>query len=440
MRSAMLNNRFLLLSEAFASDYMANVEHFNNPANAGKIDDFFKAYYEQKIAASKEIYSFDGQDAHIRIEGPMSPTGPDLYDIFYGYGGVAYADILDGIEQAKADVDPKTGKLYLHGNTPGGTVAMVDDVYQSLATCGLHTVMLNKGLVASGGVWLGAACTEIEATTPVAFTGSIGVVISCYDLSGMLEKMGVKRIVITNHEASEKIPDISTPEGQRVIQQELQAIYTIFKQRVMTGRRGKMSEAAIDALKGSVKVASEALSIGLIDRISDKASTSGHTNRQPRAQATAEPASKGVEAMNLQQLKADHPDLVAAITAEAREGMISADQHQTSVAAARTEGATAEVTRINTVRAQAIPGHEKLIENMAFDGKSTAADAALAIINAEQTQRAAAGKQTDSDANPVVDPVVDGGGSVKTMKRANFNALGQDARRAFISGGGKVVE
>ena len=265
----MLTDGILLLHKTFATDYFSKVESFTNPANAGKIDDFFKQHFESKIAAAQDIYSFDGTNARIRINGPMSPDGPDLFDIFFGFGGVSFADIIDAAKLAAEEVDPETGKVFFDMNTPGSTVDGVDNTFQEISKLSAthHTVAVNHGMIASGGVWIASAVREISAATPVAFTGSIGVIVAGFDISEMLDKMGVKKVVITNHEASEKRADIGTPEGQKIIQAELDAIYTVFKERVLAGRK-KMTEEIIDNLKGSVKVASEALNIGLIDSIS----------------------------------------------------------------------------------------------------------------------------------------------------------------------------
>lgn len=406
----MLTGQYLLLSQSFADDYVSHVEHFNNPVNAGKIDDFFKQHYESKIAAAKDIYHFDGLDAHIRVNGPMSPDGPDLYDVFYGYGGVSYRDILDAIDLAKDDVDPETGTLYFDTDTPGGTVSMVDEVHQAIATCGLKTVMVNTGMVASGGMWLGSSCDTIVASTPVAFTGSIGVVISTYDITGMLEKMGVKKVVITNHEASEKIPDIATEEGRKVVQEELAAIYSVFKARVVSGRNGKIDAAAIDELKGGVKIASEAVSLGLIDGICDLADENSNGNIfKTRAQAKAEPAMTGDEVMNLEQLKAKHPDLVAAITAEAREGMVTSKELQTQVDAARIEGGDTERTRIQGVEGQLVVGQENLIAELKFDGKTTGPEAAVQVLSAVKADQAKHLKNLRGDGPDPLEPGGDGG-------------------------------
>lgn len=53
----------------------------------------------------------------------------------------------------------------------------------------------------------------------------------------------------------------------------------------------------------------------------------------------------------------------------------------------KAEGATAERERIKAVEAQAIPGHEALIAEMKFDGKTTGPEAAVRILAAEKEKR-----------------------------------------------------
>lgn len=57
-----------------------------------------------------------------------------------------------------------------------------------------------------------------------------------------------------------------------------------------------------------------------------------------------------------------------------------------------------EQARIQGVEAQAIPGHEALILSMKYDGKSTAGDAAQAVLAAEKTLRGAHAKNLAEDA------------------------------------------
>ncbi len=84
-----------------------------------------------------------------------------------------------------------------------------------------------------------------------------------------------------------------------------------------------------------------------------------------------------------EQLEAQAPDLVKSILAE---------------------GAAAECARINGVKAQSIPGHEKLIEAMMFDGKSSAGDAAMAVLAAESTLRKAHIAANEAPAPVVLTP------------------------------------
>jgi ATP-dependent protease ClpP protease subunit len=150
---------------------------------------------------------------------------------------------------------------------------------------------------------------------------------------------------------------------------------------------------------------------------------------------STQPKKQKGKTMNIETLKAEHPDLVEAITAEALADM------PTTVATARTEGALAERDRIASVRATLIPGHEALVEAMAADGVSTAADAALAIIGAEKQLQKVAAAALNDEAPPVVPPGVDQqSNQITTMKRLDFNALTPSGQRSVIQAGTKIID
>lgn len=67
-----------------------------------------------------------------------------------------------------------------------------------------------------------------------------------------------------------------------------------------------------------------------------------------------------------EQIAAEAPDLLASI---------------------QQEGASAERARIQAVEGQSLPGHEALIATLKFDGKSTAGDAAMAVLAADKKAR-----------------------------------------------------
>lgn len=61
-------------------------------------------------------------------------------------------------------------------------------------------------------------------------------------------------------------------------------------------------------------------------------------------------------------------------------------------------GAQSERDRISGVREQVIPGHEALVEQLAFDGKTTPAEAAMAVNAAQRSALAAAAAAHANDA------------------------------------------
>jgi len=70
------------------------------------------------------------------------------------------------------------------------------------------------------------------------------------------------------------------------------------------------------------------------------------------------------------------------------------------------EGAETECKRIKDVEAQALPGHENLIAELKFDGKTTGEQAAVQILQAENVMRETKKVQLDDDAPDAVDAAI----------------------------------
>ena len=85
--------------------------------------------------------------------------------------------------------------------------------------------------------------------------------------------------------------------------------------------------------------------------------------------------------MDIETLKKEHPQLATALQEEGRK-----------------QGAEEERARIKAVEAQTMPGHEKLIAALKFDGKTTGPEAAVQVLNAERTKRAATLGDLEADA------------------------------------------
>lgn len=114
--------------------------------------------------------------------------------------------------------------------------------------------------------------------------------------------------------------------------------------------------------------------------------------------------------MNFEQLKKEHPELVAAIEQGATAGM------DEKMEAARQAGAVAERERIQAVldQGKGLPGHDDLIARLAFDGKTTGPEAAVQVLAAEKVARAQGLDQFKAGANQAAPASTAGDGQTKT--------------------------
>ncbi len=312
-------------------------------------------------------------------------------------GGVSTELVARDIQMA---IDDKSvNSILLDIDSPGGSVDGLPElaslIYKARDT--KKIVALANGTMASAAYWIGSAATDIYASSETTAVGSIGVVATHMDVSGSEEKRGVK----TTEVYAGKFKRISTQyealteEGKQSIQGQVDYLYSVFVGAVAL-HRGMSSDAVVKNMAdGRIFIGQQAIDAGLVKDIQTKdqiisllggggARVTGIPQRTV-AQANAsqeeptQPTTIESKTMNKEELEKEHPILAAAI---------------------RADGASAERDRINDVRAQAMPGHEALVETLAFDGKTTGPEAAVQILSAsrEEQQKIAANLQSDSPA------------------------------------------
>lgn len=124
--------------------------------------------------------------------------------------------------------------------------------------------------------------------------------------------------------------------------------------------------------------------------------------------------------MNIAEFKTKYPDLYKAIFEDGEKsghakGLIEGEKaglekgKAEAQDTAREEGAKAERERIQAVESQSIPGHEKLIQELKFDGKTTGEQAAVQILQAEKALRTNMKNQLDADAVKPVNHIANQG-------------------------------
>lgn len=350
-------------------------------------------------------------------------------------GGVSTTQLQQDFTQALED--PSVSAIVLQIDSPGGAVdgtqEMANLIYQARGKKPI--VALADGCMCSAAYWIGAAADQVFAGSDTTMVGSIGVVASHVDVSGAEAQRGVKTTEITagkfKRVASQYGP--LSQEGRQSIQDQLDHIYGVFTGAV-SQYRGIGNADAVDQTMadGRVFLGQQAVDAGLVDGIStldqiisqliEKGSTSalvtrpgavlpkGGPNQKPTAGAAVEPEP------NPKENKMDE----TIVKIEASEVAAAVDAQVSSLKAEFVaKGADAERQRIQDVLAQALPGHEALVNGLAFDGKTTGPEAAVQVLNAERAKKGVVLSNLKADApTPVPSATVDTSKASETKEKA----------------------
>ncbi|HNQ23652.1 MAG TPA: signal peptide peptidase SppA [Phycisphaerae bacterium] len=174
-------------------------------------------------------------------------------------------------ELDKARRDPLVKAVILRINSPGGTVTaseLMHDEIRRFRKCGKPVIAVLMDVAASGGYYIACACDEIivHRTT---ITGSIGVIVQMFDISGTMQLVGVKSDAITSGPRKDSGSPFRamTPEERALFQQVVNELYDRFVEVVREGRPA-LDETQVRSLAdGRIYTARQALEAGLVDRI-----------------------------------------------------------------------------------------------------------------------------------------------------------------------------
>ena len=177
--------------------------------------------------------------------------------------------IAKRIRQAAEDKNVKA--IVLDINSPGGTVASVQNIYSELLRAkekGKKIVALFRDVAASGGFYIAMAADKIVAE-PGTITGSVGVIMQTSNVEGLFEKIGVKMIPIT----SGKYKDMGsayrpmTDAEKAILQDMVNDTYTQFFAAVKAGRPNVKPEDLTEYTDGRVFTGQRAFNLGFIDKL-----------------------------------------------------------------------------------------------------------------------------------------------------------------------------
>jgi len=329
-------------------------------------------------------------------------------NLFMAISGGSSTQLIERDIRA-ALVDPSVEQIIQIVDSPGGTVdgtfELSDFVYANRET--KPVITLASGSMYSAAYGIGSSAKKVFLSSLAAGAGSIGVVAAHEDWSKAEERMGVKTTEIYagkyKRAASQYRP--LDEEGKKSIQDEVDHLYSVFVDAVARNR-GVSSEEVLGRMSTDVKsafIGSQAIEAGLVDGVAtlndlierrvdvgrrvQVVVAAGLSLRKSTAQAGASAAETEEAIMNLAELKEKHPDIYAAARAEGAESMECPEKCKEE---SKKEGAAAERERIQGVMVlgDKMSGHAELVKALAFDGKTTSAEAAIALVNAEGDKKA----------------------------------------------------
>ena len=218
----------------------------------------------------KDITSFSNYTEEV-YKGTNSKEKIKIVDVD---GVIQSNDANDFVveELKKAKEDPLVKGVILRVNSPGGSVYASEKIANQIkalkeAEKPVYTVM--EEMAASGGYYISAPTDRIYASNET-WTGSIGVIIQSKSLQGLFEKYGIKEQNITTGKMKDagSVGRDMNDEEKAYFQGLVDSAFDRFVQIVAEGRG--LSEREVRKIAdGRVYDGSQALDIGLVDKIGD---------------------------------------------------------------------------------------------------------------------------------------------------------------------------
>ena len=186
-----------------------------------------------------------------------------------GKGEHPVSYLLEQLEKARRDRAVKA--VILRINSPGGAVVASELMHEDIRhfkESGKPVIAVMMDVAASGAYYIACACDEIVAQ-PSTITGSIGVMMQMLDVSETMRMIGIKADAITSGEHKDTGSPLRPmrPQERELFQGIVDQMYDRFVQVVADGRPDLDAAAVRSIADGRVYTASQALELGLIDRI-----------------------------------------------------------------------------------------------------------------------------------------------------------------------------
>lgn len=350
--------------------------------------------------------------AVLQLAGVMAPKANLFARVS---GGISTQVAARQIESAMVDQRVKGMVLVL--NSPGGNVLGVPEFAQTIfeAAAQKPLVVFSDEQILSAGYWAASAANSIYISSNVVTIGSIGVVMDRSYTPGAVSRQ--ESVTAGKYKRMVNAAEPLSKEARAEVQADVDYVYTLFVDDVARFR-GTSSEQVLEHMAdGRVFRGQNAINSGLVDGVSTlddlvarmAADPSQFAKRRKAVFALGKPSPSAGAAPKdptpKREVKTMGDPNATPITRASLE-----QDHAPLFAQIRAEflslGATQERERIQAVLAvgEGLPGHDALLAGLAFDGKTTADQAGMAVLTAEKSARAAAVAAHSAEAPPAQKP------------------------------------
>ncbi len=162
--------------------------------------------------------------------------------------------------------------IVLRIDSPGGGVVVAQEIYNAVKNArkeGKKVVVSMGSVAASGGYYIAAAADKIVAN-PGTLTGSIGVLMEFANVEKLLDKIGVKGVVVK----AGQFKDVGSPfrdmtdQEKKLLQGVIDDVHSQFIDVVAHGRNIPLDDVKAIA-DGRIFTGRQALKLKLVDKMGD---------------------------------------------------------------------------------------------------------------------------------------------------------------------------
>ncbi|CDG64836.1 MAG: protease [Methanobacterium sp.] len=176
--------------------------------------------------------------------------------------------VIDNIEEAEKD--GSISAIVLDVNSPGGSPVASEEIMHAVNNSKKPVVVWISDMGASGAYLVASPADKIVAS-PSSIVGSIGVILSLTDLSGLYQKIGVNQYAIKAGEYKDMGASYRnlTPKERAMLQEMVDQDYEYFIKLVAENRNLDV-EYVRSIAEGKIYTGTQAKDLKLVDETGDR--------------------------------------------------------------------------------------------------------------------------------------------------------------------------